>query len=124
MKIVLVALLLLLSGCDQKQEASDLVRQTIAEARANYFVIIQVRLERAELPSAEDLQLRQQLEERIEREHVGRVVESKAEVGHFDITVEVDNTAEAVPRIRTMLREAGVLDRTQVRVEEKVGSRQ
>lgn len=117
-KTVLSALflLLLLLACDQKKEAADLVRETIDAARADDRVVIQVRLDRAELPSADDLALRQQLEERIERENVGRVVESKAEVGYYEITVEVKNTADAVPRIRAMLGEAGVLERTQVRV--------
>jgi hypothetical protein len=115
-KTLFSALFLLLLACDQKKEAADLVRETLDEARTDDRVVIQVRLDRAELPTADDLALRQQLEERIEREHVGRVVESKAEVGYFEITAEVDNTAEAVPRIRTMLAEAGVLDRTQLRV--------
>jgi hypothetical protein len=79
-------------------------------------VKIQVRLEKTEMPSAEDLQLRKQIEEAIEKEGIGRVKVADAGVGHFEIQVEVDSTAEAMPRIRDLLESFEVLERSTVSV--------
>jgi hypothetical protein len=123
-KCALAALLLLsVVGCHraEKTTAADVdkvVRDTLQEVRSKYLVVIQVRLEGPELPTPEELQVRDAIETRIESEHMGRIVRSEAVPGHYDITVEVDSTAESVPRIREVLRDANVLRHASVRVAE------
>jgi hypothetical protein len=120
MKRLIVASLLVLIACGKSdvtaEDAEKVVRETLSEAREKDIVRIQVRLEKTELPSAEELQLRKQIEEAIEREGIGRVTVADAGVGHIDISVEVDSTADAVPRIRDLLETFGVLDRSTVSV--------
>lgn len=77
---------------------------------------IQVRLDHTDMPTAEELAVRKQIEDRILDERVGRIKESAAGAGHYDLTVEVDSTNDAVPKIRAILRDAGVMDRATVRV--------
>lgn len=118
MKQILLIAFLLLVACGKSEitveDAAKVVRETLAEAREKEIVKIQVRLEKTELPSAEELELRKRIEEAIEREAIGRVTVADAGVGHIDVTVEVDSTAEAVPRIRDLLETFGVLDRSTV----------
>ena len=121
MKHVLVLLLILLPACGKSEvtaeDAEKLVRETLSEAREKEVVKIQVRLEKTEMPSEEDLALRRRIEEAIEKEGIGRIVIADAGVGHIDVSVEVDSTAEAVPRIRDLLEELGVLERSIVAVK-------
>ncbi len=123
MKQILLVALLLLVACGKvevtAEDAAKVVRETLAEAREKDIVKIQVRLEKSELPSAEELDLRKRIEEAIEREEIGRVTVADAGVGHIDISVEVDSTADAVPRIRDLLETFDVLDRSTV----SIGSR-
>lgn len=100
------------------EDVDKVVRETLNEVRAKYLVIVQVRLDQQELPTPEELAVREGIEQRIESEHIGRVIKSTAVPGHYDITVEVDSTAESVPRIRSVLRDADVLKRSSVRVQE------
>ena len=93
---------LLLAGC-QAKEAVDLVKDVSTEMRQKARVQVIVRSE------TEDLTLRKALEDRIEQEGIGRVVSSGAGSGQIDVTVEVENTAEAIPKIRKILLELGVL---------------
>lgn len=105
----------------EKTTAADVdkvVRDTLQEVRSKYLVVIQVRLERPEPPTPEETAVRNAIETRIESEHIGRIVRSEAVPGHYDITVEVDSTAEAVPRIREVLRDVDVLRHASVRVAE------
>lgn len=118
---ILLTLLLLVACRREKTTAEDVdkvVRETLNEVRAKYLVLVQVRLDQQELPTPEELAVREGIEQRIESEHIGRVIKSTAVPGHYDITVEVDSTAESVPRIRSVLRDADVLKRSSVRVQE------
>ncbi len=112
--------LLLLLACGKSEvtaeDAEKVVRETLAEARTKDVVKIQVRLEKSEMPSAQDLELRRKIEEAIEREAIGRIVVADAGVGHIDISVEVSSTADAVPRLRDLLETFGVLDRSTVSI--------
>jgi diaminopimelate epimerase len=116
----IVLLLVLLTACGKSdvtaEDAEKVVRETLSEAQEKDVVKIQVRLEKTEMPSAEELDLRRQIEEAIEKEAIGRVTVADAGVGHIDISVEVDSTADAVPRIRDLLETYGVLERSTVSI--------
>ncbi len=121
MKRTLIAALLLLTACGGSEvtgeDAEKVVRETLDEIRQEKQIVkIQVRLEKTELPSAEELELRRRIEEAIEKEGIGRVTVADAGVGHIDVSVEVDSTVEAVPRIRDLLETFGVLERSTVAV--------
>lgn len=113
-------LLLLALACGKSdvtaEDAEKVVRETLSEAREKDVVKIQVRLEKTALPSAEELELRRRIEETIEKEGIGRVTLADAGVGHIDVSVEVDSTADAVPRIRDLLETFGVLERATVSI--------
>ena len=115
-----VVLLMLLAACGKgevtAEDAEKAVRETLSAAREKDTVKIQVRLEKTELPTAEELELRRRIEEAIEKEGIGRITVADAGVGHIDISVEVDSTADAVPRIRDLLETFGVLERSTVSV--------
>jgi len=120
-RAVLLAMLLLLSCRREGTTAADaekVVRETLDEVRAKRVVHVQVRLDGGAMPTPDELKVRNAIEQRIEDEHVGRVVSSEASPGHYDIAVEVDSTVEAVPRIRSILTDAQVIERTTVRVSE------
>lgn len=124
MKCIALALsLLLLAACGKSdvtaEDAEKVVRETLSEVQQKEVVKIQVRLEKTEMPTAEELELRRQIEEAIEKEAIGRVVVADAGVGHIDVSVEVDSTMEAVPRIRDLLETFGVLERSTVSVASK-----
>ena len=120
MKRILLAALLVLIACGKSEvtadDAAKVVRETLSEVREKSVVKIQVRLEKTEMPSAEDLRLRKQIEEAIEKEGIGRVKLADAGVGRFDVHVEVDSTAEAMPRIRDLLESFEVLERSTVSI--------
>jgi len=116
-RIVLAALLL--AACGRSEHPLDTVRQTIDEARPKPRVQIQIRLEGID-PSPVDLQLQRTIEDRIEREHIGRVASSGSTPGAMNITVEVDETVNSIDKIRRLLREAGVLNRSSVKIAETV----
>lgn len=115
-----VVLLMLLAACGKSEvtaeDAEKVVRETLSAVQEKDTVKIQVRLEKTELPTAEELELRRRIEEAIEKEGIGRVTVADAGVGHIDISVEVDSTADAVPRIRDLLETFGVLERSTVSV--------
>ncbi len=115
-----VVLLMLLAACGKSEvtaeDAEKAVRETLSAVREKDTVKIQVRLEKTELPTAEELELRRRIEEAIEKEGIGRITVADAGVGHLDISVEVDSTADAVPRIRDLLETFGVLERSTVSV--------
>ena len=117
MRILLAALLL--AACGRSEHPLDTVHQTIDEARTKPRVQIQIRLEAID-PSPADLQLQHTIEDRIEREHIGRVVSSGSTPGAMNITVEVDETVKSIDKIRRLLRETGVVNRSSVKIAETV----
>ena len=121
MKRILVALILLfLLACGKGEitarDAEKVVKETLGEARDKNVVKIQIRLDKTEMPSAEDLELRRKIEEAIEKEEIGHIVVADAGVGHIDISVEVASTVEGVPRLRDLLETFGVLERATVSI--------
>jgi hypothetical protein len=114
---LLIALLILAAcGKSETAEVAKVLKETVDAAREKQRVVLHVRLVKTEMPSAEELEERRRLEELIEVDRIGQVVESNAGVGYYAITVEVDSTAQAVPRIEAMLREAKLSERASVRV--------
>ena len=108
-----IALLMLaLVACGRRDELSTEVRKAVAETRTKPQVAVVMQLEENE----KSLQLRQSLERQIEEQHVGLIKNEAAGPGHLDFTVEVDNTVEAIPRIREFLRRADILSKSSIRV--------
>ncbi len=104
---------------ESSSEIAQVAKETLSAVRTREIVKVQVRLEKPEPPSPAELAVRKQIEERIEQEHLGAIVETTTDVGHYDLALEVESTTDAVPRVRTILRDAGVLERATVRVEPK-----
>jgi hypothetical protein len=112
MKLALIALLVL--GC--KGESTEFVKRTIAETRTKPRVNVQIRLDRPELPTADELEQRRKIESDIEQQNIGAVVDSQAGTGYMGFTIEVDGTTTSIPRIRSLLQNAGVLQRSTIKV--------
>lgn len=114
------ALFLLLTACGKSEvtaeDAEKVVRETLSAVGRKEVVRIVVRLEKTELPSAEELELRRKIEETIDKEGIGQLKVADAGVGYFEINVEVESSAEAVPRIRDVLETFGVRERSVVSI--------
>jgi len=109
-------LLLTILGCGAgERAASQLLKEVSAETREKARVQVIVKAS-AEEPSPEDLVLRKAIEDRVEAQGIGRLISSGAGAGQIDVTIEVDNTAEAIPRVREILRLLEVLPRSSFRV--------
>ncbi|HEX6096939.1 MAG TPA: hypothetical protein VF432_11490 [Thermoanaerobaculia bacterium] len=116
--VLLLAMLLVACGKTEmtSEDAEKVLRETLSAAKKKDVVKIQVRLEKTEMPTAEELELRRRIEEAIEQEGIGRVTVADAGVGQITVSVEVDSTADSVPRIRDLLETFGVLERATVSV--------
>jgi len=112
--LVLLIAITLLFGC--RGETADVVKRTIAETRQKTRVEVQIRLEKSDLPAPEELDQQRKMESQIEQQHIGSVVKSESGVGYYDFTVEVDDTTTAIPRIRTLLANAGLLNRSTIKI--------
>jgi len=112
--LVLLIAITLLFGC--RGETADVVKRTIAETRQKTRVEVQIRLEKSELPAPEELDQQRKMESQIEQQHIGSVVKSESGVGYYDFTVEVDDTTTAIPRLRTLLANAGLLARSTIKI--------
>jgi hypothetical protein len=110
-------ILLLLIACakSERPAAVDLIHEVANEVRTKPRIAIDVRLPQ-EQPTPSDLDLQRSLEDRIEREHIGRLVTSGSHAGSLFIVVEVEKTADAMEKLRTLLRSAGVLKQSSFRV--------
>jgi len=112
--LVLLIAITLLFGC--RGETADVVKRTIAETRQKTRVEVQIRLEKSDLPAPEELDQQRKMESQIEQQHIGSVVKSESGVGYYDFTVEVDDTTTAIPRLRTLLANAGLLARSTIKI--------
>lgn len=115
---VMLAVALLLAACrgDERDAAAAVVKETFEAVRRNELVVIKVRLDEREMPSANDLKVRDTIEERLVQERIGTITARDAGVGFYSLAVEVESTADAVPRVRAILRELGVLEQTSVEI--------
>jgi hypothetical protein len=110
-------LILILFACGKNETSStvDLVKTIATESRTKPRVEVSVKLN-GEQPVPEDLALQKTIEDRIEQAHIGRLISSGSDSGYMNITVEVDNTADAIAKLRTILRNAGALNRSSFKV--------
>lgn len=109
-------LLLALFACSPASETRDAIKQAVGDARTKPRLVIQIRLLAPGYPDAKDLELRRSIEKQIEEQRIGVIVGQEAAPGHMDLTVEVEDTMETIPRIEDILRDAGVRERATIRV--------
>jgi hypothetical protein len=109
-------LILAIAACSPAPETREAIKQAVGDARTKPRIVVQIRLIEPGYPTEKDLELRLSIEKKIEEQHIGAVVAQEAAEGHMDVTIEVDSTMEAIPRVEDLLREAGVKDRTTIRV--------
>lgn len=110
-------ILLLLIGCAKSERPAvvDLIHEVASEVRTKPRIEINLNLPQ-DLPTPAELDLQRSIEDRIEREHVGRLVGSGTHAGSMFIVVEVEQTADSMEKLRALLRSAGVLQRSSFRV--------
>jgi hypothetical protein len=114
-RAIIVILLLVACGGETRRTAQDVVGEVTSGLRDKQRVQISIKAS-AEDPTPEDIELRKSIETRIEQENIGRVVSSGGGAGFIDVTVEVENTAVAIPRLRTLLQSAEVMSRSSFKV--------
>jgi hypothetical protein len=112
---LLLLSVLLFAGC-RKASTIDLIHEVATEARKKPYVQVMIRAT-AEEATPQDLELLRSIEDRIERANVGRLVSSGSAAGYLNLTIEVDKTAEAIEKLRGVLKAAGVLDRSSFKVK-------
>jgi hypothetical protein len=110
-------IVLLLIGCakSERPAAVDLIHEVAREVRTKPRIEIDLKMPQ-EQPTPADLDLQRSIEDRIEREHLGRLVSSGSHAGSLFIIVEVEQTADAMEKLRSLLRSAGVLQQSSFRV--------
>jgi hypothetical protein len=112
----LVFVLLLSAACTKGEKpAADLIHEVASDVKTKPRVEVSIKLPKDDATPA-DLQLQKTIEDHIERENVGRLVNSGSRPGSLFITVEVDQTADAIEKLRNIMRTEGVLDRASFRV--------
>ena len=109
-----IVIALLVAGCHG--EGANAVKRTLAETRQKTRVNVQVRLEKSDLPTSQELEQQRKMEGEVEQQNIGSVVKSESGVGYYDFTVEVDDSIMAIPRIRTLLDNAGLLQRSTIKI--------
>jgi len=111
----LVLIFLLVACSKSERPAIDLIHEVAANVKTKPRVEVSIKLPQdAALPA--DLQQQKAIEEHIERENVGRLVNSGTRPASMYITVEVEQTADAIEKLRNVMRSEGVLDRASFRV--------
>ena len=100
------------------EDARAVVKKTLAAARPNERVRVRVRLERTELPKAEDLEVRNQLEEQVTVQRVGTVVDRGEGVGWFDIVIDVESSGDAVPQVRAILESMELAEKSAIEIRQ------
>jgi hypothetical protein len=108
---------LVVCACSKSERMStaDLVKQVATEVRTKLRVQVMIRAS-ADEPTAADQALLRSIEDAIERRNVGRLVSSGTEAGYLFVTVEVENTADATTTLRSILKDAGVLKRSSLKM--------
>jgi hypothetical protein len=105
------------AAAPESSRAPSPIRQTFSEVRIRPLVRVQVRLSGTGPASPAELKARKAVEEKIEQERIGTVVDERADTGFIDFTVQVDDTVTAIPRIRALLQSAGIAERSSVQVK-------
>jgi len=94
---------------------ADLVKQVAGEARPKMRVEVVIRAS-ADQATPEDQALLRSIEDAVERKNVGRLVSSGTQPGQLFLIVEVENTADATTTLRSILKTAGVRNRSSFKV--------
>lgn len=97
------------------QSATEIAREVTTGMRTKARVQVSVKAS-AEEPTQEDLDLRKKIEDRIEQANIGRLVSAGGGAGFIDITIEVDNTADAIDKIQAIVRSLDVARETSFKV--------
>jgi hypothetical protein len=110
-----VALLLAASGGGERgataaSDAAAGVKETVNAVRSKEQVVVRIRVE--------DTKLRDAVEDRLVLEHAGTVVERSGGAGYVLLALEVDSTADAVPRVRSILRAMDLLEKSSVEIRQ------
>lgn len=111
-----VILALFACGKNETSSTVDLVKTIATESRTKPRVEVSVKMNE-EQATPDDLALQKTIEDRVEQAHIGRLVSSGSNSGSINITVEVDNTADAIAKLRTILQNAGALNRSSFKVK-------
>jgi hypothetical protein len=112
MKVTLVVALLL-AACKggERDATAAAVKETYDAVRPKQLVVVKVR--------DEDVALRNAIEDQLVAQRVGTVVERAAGAGFVSLSLEVESTADAVPRVRAILRELDLLEKTSVEIRQQ-----
>ena len=108
MRIALMILALTATTCGGRDEISSEVKRAVADTRTKPQVTVILQID--------DDEVRKAVERRIEEQHIGIVKSESSGPGHLDFVVEVDSSVDAIPRIRDVIRAAGVFDKATIRV--------
>lgn len=114
MKRILPFVVILPLACGG-ENPTNLVRDVASQVKTRPRVQMSIRL-RGEEPTPEELDLRRQIEQRIEQDNVGRLVSTGAAAGYMDVTVEVENTADAIDQLRKIALDFEILRQTSFKV--------
>ena len=110
-----VALLLIACGGGERgattaSDAAAVVKETVNAVRAKEQVVIRIRVE--------DAKLRDAVEDRLVLERAGTIVERGGGAGYVLLVLQVDSTADAVPRVRSILRAMELLEKSSVEIRQ------
>jgi hypothetical protein len=108
-RFVLLLFLVACSGREQR-DASAVVKETLDAVRPKQQVVIKMRVD--------DVKLRDAVEDQLVTQRVGTIVERSAGTGYVSLALAVDSTAEAVPRVRSILREMELLEKSSVQIRQ------
>ncbi|HUR79899.1 MAG TPA: hypothetical protein VM733_03985 [Thermoanaerobaculia bacterium] len=97
-------------GATTASDAAAVVKETVNAVRAKEQVVVRIRVE--------DARLRDAVEDRLVLERIGTIVERGGGTGYVLLVLEVDSTAEAVPRVRAVLREMELLEKSSVEIRQ------
>ena len=116
-RIAYAAALVVILACGKGEHSSvtDLVKDVASQARTKAKVQVRIHLETDE-PTVDDRAMLQSMESAVEKNTIGRVVNSGWEPGYAFVTVEVEKTAEAIEKLRALVVKAGLVKRTSFKV--------
>lgn len=111
MRVMLVVALLLAACKGGERDATAAVaRETLDAIRPKTLVVVKVR--------DEEVKLRDSVEDQLVARRVGTIIERGAGAGFVSLVLEVDSTGDAVPRVRSILRELDLLEKSSVEIRQ------
>lgn len=108
-RIVLAAVLGMVMACGKNENAGvNLIQEVASEVKTKPHVQMSIKMA-ADQPTPDDEALLRSLETKIDDERIGRLVSSGFEPGYMKVRVEVENTADAITKLRAVAQSAGLL---------------